>query len=84
MSPKKPRIEHGLQHSAQSKAALQSLANNLRIARTKAKLSPEGLARRIGCSKQVIYHIESAECYPSFPVYIAILNALKLKNPPLV
>ena len=80
----KPRKEHGLQRSDQARAALKSLAKNLRIARVAAKLKPEELAQKVGCSKQVIYHIESEDCYPSFPVYIAILAVLRKGKPPLV
>jgi DNA-binding XRE family transcriptional regulator len=80
----KPRKEHGLQKSNQAKAALKSLATNLKAARIQAKLKPEELAQKVGCSKQVIYHIESEDCYPSFPVYIAMLVVLKQPLPPLV
>jgi len=79
-----PRKEHGLQHSPQARSALKSLAKNLKAARMAVKMKPEELARRVGCSKQVIYHIESEDCYPSIPVFVLIHTALKLPLPEML
>lgn len=76
-------IEHRLADSPASKAALKRMAVALRDARVAARMTIKELAKEVGCSYQMISHVEHAENFPSMAVYIAICRVLKLGKPPL-
>jgi len=62
---------------------LRHSGNEARKARAEAGMSVVQVAEKAGCSRQVIYHLENAENWPSLPAYIGIIRALGLGAPPL-
>lgn len=82
-------FEHRIADTTAAKAALKRMASALRDARLNHKaggrtgLTIRELADRVGCSYQMISHVERADNFPSFAVYLAICRVLKLGKPPL-
>jgi DNA-binding XRE family transcriptional regulator len=80
---RKKYFEHGLANTPESRKALARLAVNLKAARTKAGLSMTALAEKVGCSHYVIAHVEQAQNFPSWPVYVGICRVLRAGRVPL-
>ena len=80
---RKNYFEHGLQHTKASQAALKTLASSVHSLRKASGMSLKDLAEKVGCSYQVIHHIESADNFPSLAVYLAICRVFGFPNPPM-
>ena len=54
------------------------IANKVRLARKKAKLTQEELAEKIGITSKQISRIEVGEYMPSVPTFLKIIDALNI------
>jgi len=59
---------------------LQSLGENLRLARKRRKLTTNQVAERAGISRSTLYHLEKGEANTSLGSLLQILVALRLEN----
>lgn len=81
--PAKPRKEHSLHDTPEARSALRAMALDVRARRVALKLSMQALAKKVGCTHYVIAHIEQAQNFPSFAVYLALCRVLGAQRPPM-
>lgn len=71
-----PRTEHRLAHRAYARKKLREFAADLIRWRAGRKLTRIALARRIGCSNSMLWHVEMnakrRSTAPSWGLYVAI------------
>lgn len=66
-----------------AKARLRRIAQAVRAERLKRGLSVTKFAALIGCSFQMLYHIEAADYFPSMERYLVMCEKLGQPQPPL-
>ena len=66
-----------------AETALKNLAVNLKTRRKARGLTLQSLARKAGCSFQVIWHIENEHNFPSMSVYLSLCRVLRAGRVPL-
>jgi len=72
-----PRTEHKLSVGRYAREQLKRFAASLIKWRTgDGKQSRRVLAEKVGCSSQHIANIEKRQCFPSFPVYVALCREM--------
>lgn len=76
------RHEHGV-HAA-SQRTLVSFASALVARRAQLGITRTALAAQVRISYGQLSHIENAENWPTMPVYLGIIRALKCGRAPLV
>lgn len=77
------RKEHRIAEDAESKAALKAMSRAVLSYRAKNNLTQRELAHAVGCSRQIIAHIEYRNCAPSLSVYLALCRTMGTPKPPL-
>lgn len=72
-----PRTEHKLSVGRYARDQLKRFSVALVKWRIEVgKLSRRALAAKVGCSSQQIANIEGRQCFPSFPVYVALCREM--------
>lgn len=80
---RRPRKEHQIADADESKAALKAMSKAVLEFRGRHSLTQRGLAHKVGCSRQIIAHIEYRNCAPSLAVYLALCRTMGTAKPPL-
>lgn len=76
-APRKKRWEHRIAANDNTKQSLKALGQELAAYRTKHALSQRAMAAKVGCSWQIISHLECVTGdAPSYAVYMAMRKVL--------
>ncbi len=59
---------------------LESLGENLRLARRRRRLTTSQIAERAGISRSTLYHLEKGDANSSLGTLLQVLVSLKLEN----
>lgn len=80
---RKRYFEHGLAHTKKNQTKLLVMANKLVEERKKLGITQVQLAKKVGCSRNTLNHIENAENFASLPLYWELCEKLGQGKPPL-